>query len=381
VAVDRAAHPRDVHDPLSTRRIGFLVEQCLAPVPAGTGRYTRELAAALAASAPGGYGVDGWCAFHGSVAPAVVPGVAGPHRLPLGRRALIAAYERGVGPVPRADLVHAPTLLVPPRRDRPLVVTIHDAVPWTHPETLTQRGVAWHRRMGAVAAATADLVLVPTAAVAVALREFLDLGDRARVVHSGADTLAVPADAAARRKRLGVREPYLFSLATLEPRKGLDVALSALAEPAAPDLPLYVVGQPGWGGVDLDATAASLGLPAGRVRALGRLSDEDAAAVFAGALALVAPSRAEGFGLPVAEAMALGVPVVCSDAAALVEVTGGAALTVPVDDPVALAEALRDVAAGEALRSRLAERGRARAAAFTWRAAAAAPWAADRELL
>jgi glycosyltransferase involved in cell wall biosynthesis len=364
-----------------TTRVGFLVEQCLAPVPGGTARYTRELAEALASVAPQGFAVDGWTALHANTAAAVVPGVGGPHRLPLGRRPLIAAWERGVGPVPRADLVHAPTLLVPPRRGRPLVVTIHDAVPWTHPETLTQRGVAWHRRMGARVAASADLVIVPTQAVADELSNFLDLGDRVRVVFEGADTLTVPGDAAKRRTALGLPASYLVSVATLEPRKGLDVALSALAEAGAPDVPLYVVGQPGWGGVDLPATAASLGLRDDRVVALGPLADADLAAVFGGALALVAPSRAEGFGLPVAEAMALGVPVVCSDAPALVEVTAGAALTVPVGDVVALAEALADVVSDERLRARLAAAGRDRAATLTWRAAAESTWAAYREVL
>jgi glycosyltransferase involved in cell wall biosynthesis len=257
---------------------------------------------------------------------------------------------------------------------------VHDAVPWTHPETLTQRGVAWHRRMGARTAATADLVIVPTAAVAAELAPFLDLGDRVRVVPEGADALTVPEDAAERRAALGAVGDYLVSVATLEPRKGLDVALSALAEPAAPDVPLLVVGQPGWGGVDLDATAAAQGLREGRVRVLGRLADADLAAVFAGALALVAPSRAEGFGLPVAEAMALGVPVVCSDASALVEVTAGAAVTAPVGDVLALAEALGRVAGDSALRARLARDGRARAAVLTWRAAAERTWAAYGEL-
>lgn len=362
-------------------RLAFLVEQCLAPVPGGTARYTRCLGAALAATAPDGWSVEGWTALHASTAGAVLPGVAGPHRLPLGRRALIAAWERGVGPVPHADLVHAPTLLVPPpRRGRPLVATIHDAVPWTHPETLTQRGVAWHRKMGARVAASADLVIVPTRAVADELGEFLDLGDRVRVVFEGADALVVPDDAAARRKRLKLPETYFATVATLEPRKGLDVALAALAETAAPDVPLVVVGQPGWGGVDLDATADALGLRADRVLALGRTSDEDLAAVLSGALALVAPSRAEGFGLPVAEAMAAGVPVVCSDAPALVEVTGGAAYVVPVDDVVSLAEALGALARDEDLRARLSAAGLARTAGMTWAAAAEATWAAYGEL-
>jgi glycosyltransferase involved in cell wall biosynthesis len=265
-------------------------------------------------------------------------------------------------------------LLAPPRRGRPLVVTIHDAVPWTHPETLTQRGVAWHRKMGARVAASADAVIVPTVSVADELAAFLDLGSKVCVVLEGSDALPLPDDAAQRRHRLAGDGPYLVTVATLEPRKGLDVLLSALAETVAPDLPLVVVGNPGWGGVDLDSTLDALGLPPDRVHRLSALPDEDLAAVMSGATALVAPSRAEGFGLPVAEAMALGVPVVCSDAPALTEVTAGAALTVPVDDVVALAEALADVARDEALRAQLSRAGRARAAELTWQRAAEETW-------
>src|SRR5262249_37929274 len=137
----------------------MLLEQCLAPVPGGTGRHSRELAAALAATAPPGWEVAGWTAYHQDIAAARVPAVDGPHRLPLPRRALVAAWERRAGPAPRGDVVHAPTLLVPPRRGRPLVVTIHDAVPWTHPRTLTPRGVAWHRRMAEYAARVADRIV------------------------------------------------------------------------------------------------------------------------------------------------------------------------------------------------------------------------------
>ena len=361
-------------------RLAVVVEQCLAPVPGGTGRYTRELAAALAGTAPAGATVTGWTAWHRRPGAATVPGVRGPRRLPLPRRALVAAWERGLGPAPAdADVVHAPTPLAPPRRRVPLVVTIHDAVPWTHPETLTARGVAWHRRAAAYAARAADAVVVPTAAVAGELSGVLPGldPDRLHVVGEGAtEALAAsPPDAAARLARLALPAGgFLLSLSTLEPRKGLDVLLAALADRAAPALPLAVVGQAGWGGVDPRAEAARLGLPPDRVRVLGGLDDADLAAVLHAAVALVAPSRAEGFGLPVLEAMAAGVPAVTSDAPALVEVGGGATLVVPRDDPPALAAALRSVVEDAALRDRLRSAGPRRAAEFSWTRAAGALW-------
>jgi glycosyltransferase involved in cell wall biosynthesis len=365
-------------------RLALLLEQCLAPVPGGTGRYSRELAAALAETAPAGSSVHGWTAYHRDPAAARTAGVTGPHRLPLPRRALVAVWERGRGPAPHGDLVHAPTLLLPPRRGRPLVVTIHDTVPWTHPHTLTPRGVAWHRRMAARAAYTADRIVVPTHAVAAELARVLPAAAaKLTVVGEGVSAgLRPPPDAAARAEAMRLPAGgYLLSLATLEPRKGLDVLLAALARPAAPRLPLLVVGQPGWGGVDPLVEAARLGLPAGRVRLLGKLPDPDLAVALSGATALVAPSRAEGFGLPVLEAMAAGVPVVSSDAPALVEVGGGATLVVPREDPAALAEALAELAGDAALRDRLVERGRRQAAGYRWERAARTLWKLYAELV
>lgn len=354
-----------------TLALAVVLEQALAPVPGGVGRYAVELTRALA----DGGGVTSWTAWHRDTSAARIPGVAGPTRLPLGNRALSLAWQYGLGPGPRgADVVLAPSLLAPPRRRTPLLVVVHDAVPWTHPEVLTPRGVRFHRAMGRRVEATADAVLTPTAAAAADLLRFLPrLEGRTHVVGAGvsAGAVAPPADVDARAARLALPPAYLLAVGSLEPRKGLDVAVRALADPAAPDLPLLVAGPVGWGSVDLAGMAAAQGLPPGRVRALGRLADADLATALGRATLLVAPSRAEGFGLPVAEAMAAGVPVVASDDPALAETAGGAARLVPVGDAAALARALAEVAGDAALRGTLVEAGRRRAADHDWRRVAA----------
>jgi glycosyltransferase involved in cell wall biosynthesis len=364
-------------------KVAMLAEQLLSPVPGGTGRYTRELAVALTETAAAGDEVQNWTAWHRDTSAAAVPGTGPVRRLSLPRRALVAAWERGaVRPVPRGvDVIHAPTLLAPTGTRLPLVVTIHDAVPWTHPETLTPRGVAWHRRMAERVAGRADAVVVPTRAVAATLAAHLDL-PRVQVIGEGVSgTLTVPADADQRARRLELPEGgFLLTLATLEPRKGLDVLIRALARRDVADLPLLIVGQPGWGGVDPADLARREGLPDGRVRALGRLSDSDLATVLDRSTALVMPSRAEGFGLPVLEAMAAGTPVVCSADPALVEVGGDAVRTAAVGDAAALAEQLAVVLGDAALRAAMVARGRERAATYTWERAADQLWELYRSL-
>lgn len=363
-----------------------LVEQLLAPVPGGTGRYTRELATALALTAPAGWTVGSAVARHADPSPAVLAGVDGPHVLPLPRRALTAAWERGVPLWPRGDAVHAPTPLAPPgpKRGHSLVVTVHDTVPWTHPETLTKRGAAWHRKVIGHLVNQANAIVVPTSAVAAELTQHAPGIARVHPIgHGVPQVLLTPPDEEAAdriRRRLLLPDRYLLAVGTLEPRKGLDVLLEALSRPSAPDLPLVVVGPQGWGGVNLRAVAERHGLPAGRVHATGELSDTELAVALHGAAALVAPSRAEGFGLPMLEAMAAGVPVVHSDAPALIEVAGGTGLLARRNDPVALVNALRLVFADPTRTAARVEAAKRRASKFTWQRAAEAVWNLHVEL-
>jgi glycosyltransferase involved in cell wall biosynthesis len=354
-------------------------EQLFARVPGGTGRYARELSRALATTAPPGWRVRTSTAWHLDVESARVPAVEGPIRQLAGYRLLTAAWLHGLPPWPAGDSVHATTPLAPSRKSlrplgfRPVVVTVHDTVPWTHPEMLTERGVQWHKTMIGRAAHSADALVVPTRAVADELIELFPFaGSRIRAIPMGVTPLFVPNDAAPRGIARTLPDRYVLSIATAEPRKGLDVLIRAMA--AIPDVALVLVGPKGWGDVDPRRLAADAGLASGRLFQLGRLDDEDLADVLSRAAVLAVPSRAEGFGLPVIEGFAAGVPVVCSDAPALVEVAGDAALVVPREDDVALAEALMSLLSSPALASKLAERGRRRAGLFTWEASARSHW-------
>jgi glycosyltransferase involved in cell wall biosynthesis len=348
-----------------------LAEQLLAPVPGGTGRYTAELLPALAKTAPPGWTVSSVVARHADVDAARLAGVEGPRVLRSPPRVLVGAWQLGIPWWPGGDAVHAPTPFAPPRAPagRTLSVTVHDTVPWTHPETLTARGVSWHRSMIARAARRASGLVVPTRAVADELAVLIDVDVPVRVVPHG---VRVPSGSAS----LDLPPQYVLAVGTIEPRKGIDVLVDAVA--ALEGTTLVLAGQPGWGGIDPAALAAERGLPADRLRMLGKVSDAELATALRGASVLAVPSLAEGFGLGLLEAMAAGVPVVHTDVPALVEVAGGAGITVPRGDAVALAAGLREVLESPTVAAKLTRSGRARAKAFTWRRAAEAVWAVHR---
>lgn len=356
-------------DPL---QVSVLAAQMCARVPGGTGRYTEELVRALAAATPQDASLSA-LAPRGCAAAERLP--VRTSTLPLPAGLLSRLWERGWPPhAARSGVVHAPTLLVPPaRRGCALVVTVHDVVPWTHPETLTPRGVAFHRRMGARAARDADVIVTDTAAVADRVRELLAPRGRVVSAHLGVTVSPVPDDAATRRSAVGVGRDYVLFVGTAEPRKGLDVLVAALAEPALADLDLVVVGPAGWGDVSVADLAAKAGV-GGRVVVTGRVGEADLQALYAGARMVAVPSRAEGFGLPLVEAMGHGIPVVTSDDPALVEVGGGVAAVTPVGDAPALAAALAEAAAEGPARALRVEEGIRRAAEFSWAGTAAAMW-------
>jgi glycosyltransferase involved in cell wall biosynthesis len=181
------------------------------------------------------------------------------------------------------------------------------------------------------------------------------------------------------RRRFGLERPYLLSVGTLEPRKNLPTLLRAFdrllarGSSAAADVDLVIVGGRGWRDRELRAEIGKR-LATGRVHTLGYVPERDLIGLYGGAMALAYPSHFEGFGLPVIEAMACGTPVVASDVEALREISGGAAVLVPVGDAAALGDAVGRLIEDPAARALARARGLARASHFSWEATAERLW-------
>jgi glycosyltransferase involved in cell wall biosynthesis len=169
-------------------------------------------------------------------------------------------------------------------------------------------------------------------------------------------------EAAEVRRHYGIERPYVLFCGTQEPRKNLPRVLEAFRRVAHPDLELVLAGPPGWK-EDLSDGMASL---EGLVRPLGFVPPDDLGALYAGASVVAYPSLGEGFGLPVLEAMAHGVPVVTSAGTATEEVAGDAALLVDPIDTDAIAGAIDRVLNDADLAESLGAAGKVRAASFSW---------------
>jgi glycosyltransferase involved in cell wall biosynthesis len=354
-------------------RVAFTVEQCWQPVPGGSGSYVIELGRDLDARPD--VELVGLAARHGGP-PVVEPTTAVRHaRVP--RPVLYEAWNRlrrpraesHAGPV---DLVHATTWAVPGRRV-PLVVTVHDLAFLRAPEQFTRRGNQFFRRAWEVVRDEAVRVVVPSEATRADCLAHGLPEDRLRVVPHGVRVPDVaPEQVSDLRRRLGLERGYVLWCGTLEPRKNLPRLLEAFARlaPEQPDLDLVLVGPTGWGGAAERVQDALARLPQGRVHVAGRLSEPDLHAAYAGARAFAFPSTWEGFGMPVLEAMAHGVPVVTSAGTSMEELVGEGGLVADPADPDAIAAALLD-AVGQR-HAVLADGARAAVAGRTWAAAAAA---------
>ncbi|HKS46047.1 MAG TPA: glycosyltransferase family 1 protein [Amycolatopsis sp.] len=339
----------------------------------GIGRYTASLAEELASMSDVdmravAFTLRGWRRLRH-----VLPHGAHARGMPVSARLLRKTWLRSSFPpvelfAGRADVVHGTNFVLPGTLRAAGVLTIHDLAFLDAPEELapSDHDLPQLVRRGA---ARARSVCTPTAAVADAVASRLDVPrEKIVVTPLGVDaawfTGRGPDEGL--RERLRLPPEYLLFVGASGPRKGLDWLVKAHG--TSPDLPPLVFSGPG----SFVATD--------RARHVGYLSDVDLRQVVAGASALVLPSRDEGFGLPVLEALACDVPVVCTDIPALREISGGYTHLVPYTDVDALADALRAAVSEPRLPETSIAR-RAHAGTFTWRRCATATLTAYRNAL
>jgi alpha-1,3-rhamnosyl/mannosyltransferase len=288
-----------------------------------------------------------------------------------------------------ADVFHVTDYRVV-RMDCPVVASLHDALPVKHPEWCNPRLRGLKNWLQRKAAQKADHVIALSNFAIRELVECFGIDERRiSVVPCGVDDEWLqapdPAAVAATLQAHGLRPGYFLFVGTLQPRKNVERLLDAyLALPAdvRAARQLVVVGHAGARSEDLVRKMAAARENGAGVVWLNQLTDGGQLRhVYAGAGVFAFPSLYEGFGIPVVEAFAAGVPVLASNTTSLPEVTLGAALDVDPLDTGAIADAMLTLARDEAVRARCIAAGRARAAQLTWAATARQTAAVYRSLL
>jgi len=334
--------------PLSHQRTGvgnYVRGSLLGIVEASAGRH--EVVAFAPASGRGRKAIDE--ALSGVPVERRLPVVPAAHALrTLWSRAGLPAAERLLG---RFDVLHFSDWMYPPQREGVRSTMVHDLVPLRFPEWVHGRTRRMHRAKYRHAARTCDVVIVNSRFTGDDVEDMLGVArERIHVAYPGVDAGFAPTG---ERSELG--RPYLLTVATLEPRKNLATLLDAHRRLSGSGLALAVAGAAGWG------EQPALDLPG--VLRLGYTPHDELPGLYRGASVFVYPSRFEGFGMPVLEAMACGVPCVVSTHPSLDEVCGDAAVRVDPLDPAAVAGGIERALAE---RDELVRRGLAHVGPFTW---------------
>ncbi|MGI8826077.1 MAG: glycosyltransferase family 4 protein [Chloroflexota bacterium] len=282
----------------------------------------------------------------------------------------IQARSRGI------DVLHATVNVAPVLFPGPIVVTVHDLAFLRYPELFARQKALYLKAAVKISVRRADQIIAVSENTRNDLIDLMDVRpDRVSVIHHGVDRSFRPLesrDFAATRARLDQKRPYVLYVGTLEPRKNVDVLISAFArarENLALPHQLVLAGAPGWRYENLFQQVSELGLQ-DEVKFLGYVDPGLLALWYNAADLFVYPPAYEGFGLPLLEAMSCGVPCITSASSALREIGGGACLQVEPGSEEGLQMAITRMVTDPALRARLRQEGVRRASNFTWSRAA-----------
>ena len=348
---------------------------------AGLGRYALELTRALVAQGEHDYVVFYHQRGHAHLDPPMDALPQLTTRLsvkPWRFAAMLAHFFRAPQDAlfPGVEVFHATEHLLPRLRRIRSVFTLHDLIfrfdPGSH---LPLNRIYLNTMMPRFLRAAEAVIAVSECSQRDAVRLYGTPADKIHVIPEGVDArfkLVSQQQVDRVRAKYHLPGQFILSVGTIEPRKNLSILFEVLAfrrEQGLITWPLVVAGKPGWLYEPILARVTELGLQ-DLVQLTGFFPDDDLPALYNAATLLAMPSRYEGFGLPVLEAMACGTPVVCSNTSSLPEVAGEAALLASPDDARAWAEAIAGVMSDEALRSRLRRRGFNQATRFSWEQAA-----------
>jgi glycosyltransferase involved in cell wall biosynthesis len=353
---------------------------------AGIGRFVRNLIGAVVANDP----TDAFLLLHAAPNPGrepTYPTAANvSHRaLRISERWTNIIWHRLQVPLPAdwltgpVDLFHSPDFVLPPVRAARSILTVHDLAFLLYPECADARLRAYLEKTVPRSVQRADYVVADSENTRNDVICLLGVPpDRVTVVPGGVDPVFRPVTDPARltalRQMLGIDPvtPYILFIGVIEPRKnlmGLIEAFDVLKSRRPLPHKLVVAGRRGWLS---EATMERADRSQYRDEIIfpGYIPESELPTLYSAAEAFAFPSHYEGFGLPVLEAMACGTPVVASRASSLPEIVGDAGMQVDPDDSERLASALELLALNPEMRADFRERGIARAATFTWDAAA-----------
>src|SRR5690349_12555574 len=277
------------------------------------------------------------------------------------------------------DLFHLSSILIrhPPTNTR-RTATLHDMTCWLMPEFHTRANVKAAKAFGERVARRADgLIAVSEWTRSDAIRLLNLAPERIEVIYSGVANafFHVPAAEVNRvRGKYGLARPYVLFVGTIEPRKNLGSLLDAwqsIPPSTKLEFDLVLAGPEGWGKSDVMARARTTG----GVRYIAYVPEADLPGVTAGATVFAYPSLYEGFGFPVAQAMAAGAPVLTCNVSSLPEITGESAVLVDPNSTAEIGAGLQTLLLSEALRRRSAAEGRRRAERFPWEECTRRSWA------